>query len=284
MIRQTDRLALAVPDADQAAADLNALFDSVIIDDRHDPAARARRVTLQWGTDQLELFEPTEDGPVSEFIGEGKRGLFAGGFACDDPATIASGLESAGVPVAQEGDRFTVFPADLSGTGIILSPLANHQRVGLNDRLWQITYTVPGLAEDVARYRTLLGLTDAFTSYYDSEVWGYHAAITWFDSQKGGALDSLEFLEPFDHGKAAGRFLARSGGEGGIYMASVQTDDIFALRDRVMSTGGGWEASPKDEYTGFIHPRRTHGLLLGVVTYSRFDARKPTPEDPDAWG
>ncbi|HJN49607.1 MAG: hypothetical protein QGI68_06150 [Pseudomonadales bacterium] len=62
MLQQTDRLALAVPDADQAAAGINAIFDSVIIDDSIDQAANARRVTLQWGHGQLELFEPKGDG------------------------------------------------------------------------------------------------------------------------------------------------------------------------------------------------------------------------------
>ena len=75
MLQQTDRLALAVPDAEKSAADLNAIFDSVVIDDSIDNDAHARRITLQWGYDQLELFEPIGDGPVAEFINEGKRGL-----------------------------------------------------------------------------------------------------------------------------------------------------------------------------------------------------------------
>ena len=58
MLQQTDRLALAVPDADKAAAGLNKIFDSIVVGDIKDNEANARRVTLQWGCDQLELFEP----------------------------------------------------------------------------------------------------------------------------------------------------------------------------------------------------------------------------------
>lgn len=275
MLVRTDRLALAVPDAAQAAEQINEIFDSVIVDDTHDDDANARRITLQWGRDQLELFEPAGDGPAAQFLQAGKRGVFAGGFAADDPAACAARLEQAGIRVTQQGDRFTVYPQDLDGIGVIISPSSAHDRVGLNDKLWQITYTVPDLKSGVARYT--VGLEDTFTSYYDSDVWGYHAAVTWFDPKRGGGLDSLEFLEPFDHQKAAGRFLARTQGLGGIYMVSTQTDDIAALRDRVERTGGGWQASPNNEFIGFVHPRRTAGLLLGVVTYDRYDAGRPTP-------
>ncbi|HAK52872.1 MAG TPA: hypothetical protein DCM54_13355, partial [Gammaproteobacteria bacterium] len=219
MLQQTDRLALAVPDAAKSAADLNAIFDSVVIDDSVDADANARRITLQWGFDQLELFEPLGDGPVAEFIEEGKRGLFAGGFALDDPGHLAGKIADAGIPVTQQGDRYMVFPKDLRGTGVILSPMQENEKAGMNDRIWQITYTVPNLEEGVEFYGELFGLQDALTSYYTSQVWGYRGAITWFHSQKGAGLDSLEFLDPYEHDKAAGRFLAKTEGIGGIYMS-----------------------------------------------------------------
>jgi len=284
MLEQTDRVALAVPNAKQAAAGLNAIFDSVIVDDAVDADAGARRITLQWGRNQLELYEPKEEGPVANFIDQGKRGLFAGGFASSNPAAVAARLEQAGVKVTQQGDRFVVYPHDLTGTGVIVSPIEDRERVGLSDRIWQITYTVSNLNQNVERYRALFGIEDHFTNYYDSALWGYHAAITWFDARKGAGLDSLEFLEPFEHEKAAGRFLARTHGVGGIYMASVHTDDLAIIRERINATGGGWDGPSEGNATGFIHPRRTFGLLLAVCNYDQFDVRRPTPENPDAWG
>ena len=68
MLERTDRLALAVRDADEAAISLNTIFDSVVVDDSEDVTANARRVTLQWGYDQLELYEPNGPGPVANFI------------------------------------------------------------------------------------------------------------------------------------------------------------------------------------------------------------------------
>ena len=125
MLKQTDRLALAVTDADEAATSFKKIFDSVVIDDISDKEANARRVTLQWGCDQLELFEPRGSGPVADFINSGKRGIFAGGFALKDPAALAERIDKAGIKVHQQGDRFVVYPKDLRGTGVILSPIAS---------------------------------------------------------------------------------------------------------------------------------------------------------------
>ena len=197
MLQQTDRLALAVPNADQAASGLNAIFDSVVVADTVDTDANARRITLQWGCDQLELFEPKGPGPVADFVENGKIGLFGGGFALDDPASVAARIEQAGIRVTQQGDRFVVYPQDLRGTGVILSPIAKREeRVGLMDKIWQITYTVPDLDESVAFYSNLFGVENDLTNLYTSEVWGYHAAITWFEAKKGAPLDSLEYLDP----------------------------------------------------------------------------------------
>ena len=283
MLQQTDRLALAVADADEAATSLNKIFDSVVVDDIKDREANARRVTLQWGCDQLELFEPKGPGPVADFISSGKRGIFAGGFALEDPAAVAERIDKAGIKVHQQGDRFVVYPKDLRGTGVILSSTATRgQRVGLMDKIWQITYTVPDLDAGVAFYSSLFGVEDAMTNLYSSELWGYHAAITWFEARKGAPLDSLEYLDPYEDEKSAGKFLAKTKDIGGIYMATVHTPDLPEIKRRIEASGGGWEGTANGAL-GFIHPRRTSGLLLGVTYFDNIDVRRPTPEEPDAW-
>lgn len=273
MLERTDRLALAVPGADAAAATYQRIFDTVVVGDVKDAEANARRVTLQWGRDQLELFEPTGPGPVADFLERGRRGLFAAGFASPDPGAVATRLERAGVRVHQQGaDRFVVFQGDLDGTGVILTKTARHERVGLADQIWQITFAVQDLEGAIGRYTGLLGLEDAFTNHYPSELYGYDGAITWFDARRGGALDSLEYIQPNDPAKAAGRFVAKGGN--GIYMASIQTDDIPAIRERITSTGPGWDPA---DFGGFIHPLRLHGLLLALVRYDDWDRRRPLP-------
>ncbi len=275
MLERTDRLALAVKECAPAVETFARIFDTVMVDDRTDPAAGARRVTLQWGRDQIELFEPTGPGPVAGFIDEGRRGLFAGGFSLADPAALAARLQREGVRVHEQGtDRFTIFPADLNGTGVILSKTVEHDRVGLNDRIWQITYAVDALEPAIATYTRLFGLQDRFTNRYVSEGYGYDGAITWFDARDGGPLDSLEYLYPTEPDKAVARFVRKGGN--GIYMASIHTGDVAEIQRRVSSTGPGWDAGLGD-FGGFIHPLRLHGLLLGLTTFKHWNAHRPLP-------
>ena len=283
MLEQIDRLALAVRDAHEAATSLNMIFDSVVVDDSIDVIANARRVTLQWGYDQLELYEPTGPGPVASFISSGKRGIFAGGFALKEPSILAEKIKQAGIKVSQQQDRFIIYPEDLRGTGVILSPIGDREKVGLIDNIWQITYTIPNLDEGLNFYRELFSIQDTLTTYYTSKIWGYDGAIAWFHPRKGAPLDSLEYLNPYEHEKAAGRFLAKTENIGGIYMASVHTDALPIVRERVLKSGGGWQESPNAVSTGFIHPKRTYGLLLGVMYYHEFDERRPTLNNPNVW-
>ena len=94
MLEGTDRLALAVKERGPAAATFKQIFDAEVVDDVTDRTLGARRMTLQWGRDQLELLEPIGPGPVMDFLDQGKRGIFAGGFALADPAALASHLEA----------------------------------------------------------------------------------------------------------------------------------------------------------------------------------------------
>lgn len=173
LLERTDRIALAVKEATPAIETYARIFDTQVVDNRHDRQAGARRVTLQWGRDQLELFEPAGPGPAADFIDRGRRGLFLGGFSLADPAALAAHLEHEGVRVLdQGGDRFVVFPQDRDGTGVILSKRVERERVGLNDKIWQITYAVTDRASSIAKYDRLFKTSGMFTNLYVSERFG----------------------------------------------------------------------------------------------------------------
>ena len=276
MLERTDRLALAVPDRRVAAEAFRQLYDAEVVDDAMDAPFNAHRLTLGWGCDQLELLEPAGEGPVQAFLSENRRGIFAGGFAAADPGAVAAAMEAAGARVQAGGpERYVVTPEDGGGTGMIISKREERATVGLDTRLWQITYAVPDLEAAIAHYVGLLGMEEMYTYRYTSDLYGYDGAITWFDSRRDGLLDSLEYLDPTDPEKAVARFLRRTGQ--GIYMASIETGPgaLAELRERVTSTGPGWDGS--DDTLGFIHPLRQHGLLLGIVDSAAWHARRELP-------
>lgn len=281
MLQRTDRLALAVPDRHKAAEAFAQIYDSQPVDDAMDAAFNAHRLTLGWGRDQLELLEPAGDGPVRAFLDENRRGIFAGGVASQDPAAVAARLEAKGVRVQADGPaRFAVTPEDGDGVGLIVSEHAEREAVGLDTKLWQITYAVPNLEEAITEYVDQLEMGEMYTYRYTSELYGYDGAITWFDSNRDGLMDSLEYLDPTDPEKAVARFMGKVGQ--GIYMASIETGPgvLAKLRERVSSTGPGWDG--RDDVLGFIHPLRQHGLLLGVVDSEAWHARRTLPGDDDS--
>jgi hypothetical protein len=271
---QTDRVALAVPDADRVAGDFNAIFATEVVSDTRDEVTVARRLTLQWGHDQVELFEPLGDGPAAQFLKQGRSGLFAGGFALADPAGLAAHVEARGIKVHEQGpDRFLILPEDCRGTGIILSRTEERARTGLSDSIWQITYAAPSLNDMRDFYVDLLNMGDLYTSQYHSDQFGYEAGVTWFDARDRAPLDSLEYLEPDEPDEAVARFVARNGS--GIYMCAIQTDDIPQIRERVEAYGPGWTHA---EIGGYIHPRRLGGLLLGICYFDRYNSSRPLPD------
>ncbi len=263
-----DRITLAVPDADLVAESFKSIFDTEVVDDCPDEIAAARRVTLQWGHDQLELLEPRGEGSVAKFLEGGRGGIFAGGFSLDDPGALADHIQKRGIPVYEQGpDRFLILPEDCRGTGIILSKKVEHERVGLSDRIWQVTYAAPSLDDMVEYYCGLLNMKGLHTSIYHSETFGYNGGITWFEEVKqGNPLDSVEYLEPTDDQAAVARFVKRK--NSGVYMCAIQTDDIPEIRKRVESTGPGWTESP--ELGGYIHPARLGGMLLGLLYFDKY--------------
>jgi hypothetical protein len=257
----------------QVAGDFAAIFDTEIVDDVTDSLTVSRRLTLQWGHDQVELYEPAGEGPVSSFLDEGRSGLFAGGIALSNPGELAAHIEKMGTRVTEQGDdRYMILPGDCRGTGIILSRTEERPRVGLADSIWQITYAAASVDEMCDFYLDLLNMRSLYTNLYRSELFGYYGGITWFDAQDRAPLDSLEYLEPTDPVKAVAKFVKRNGS--GIYMCAIQTDDIPDIQARVESTGPGWTGA---DVGGYIHPSRLGGMLLGLCYFDRYNATRPLP-------
>ncbi len=269
--QQTDRVALAVPNADRVAEDFEKIFSTEVVDDTQDSVAVARRVTLQWGHDQVELFEPTAEGPTERFLKQERSGLFAGGFALADPAGLAAHLEKRGIRVHELGaDRFMVLPEDCNGTGMILSTTEKKERVGLADSIWQITYAGPSLDEMCDFYVDALNMSSLYTSRYHSDLFVYDAGVSWFDARDRAPLDSLEYLEPTDQESAVARFVKRNGQ--GIYMCAIVTEDIPQIKERVEAGGRGWTHA---DIGGYIHPSRLGGMLLGLCYFDMYNETRP---------
>ena len=292
MVEHTDRIALAVKDRKEAAKTYERFFDAKVIDDVDDKLLGARRLTMQWGRDIIELLEPTGDsGPVGEFLREGKRGVFFGGYSLAEPAKLAAHLENQGIKVHEQGaDRFVVLPRDIYGTGLILSKSVERERVGLMDSIFQVTYVVKNQLEAKEKYTKIFKLEDRYTRFVASQRYGYMQCNIWLDPQfkntkTDGRIDGIEILEgvPYkdpvnsrlgpdniEESQAVVRFTERNGE--GIYLICVITDDAREIIQRIMPSS----QRPLDHaFRDFIHPRHLHGLFLMITTYDVWNQPKP---------
>jgi hypothetical protein len=58
-------------------------------------------------------------------------------------------------------------------------------------------------------------------------------------------------------------------------MCSIESDAIPEIQRRVEAAGPGWDGT---RAAAFIHPRRLHGMLVGLVRFDDWNARRPLPD------
>lgn len=133
-------------------------------------------------------------------------------------------------------------------------------------RIRQIALVARDLGPALADLRAVFELGDAFADP-GVAVFGLHNGVLPVGEQ------FLEVVSPTTDGTAAGRYLARRGGDGG-YMVIFQTRDLAARR-RHFATAGvrvAWEIELDDIATVHLHPRDTGGALVSVDEARPWDA------------
>src|SRR5208283_5277257 len=84
MLKQVDRVQIAVRDAAAAARTIGAVLGAEVLRQDEVAALGARRTAVQAGSSIIELLEPASGGPVGDFLQRWGGGLFAAGFSVDD--------------------------------------------------------------------------------------------------------------------------------------------------------------------------------------------------------
>ncbi len=255
-----DRIQVVVRDRTQAADAWTRLLDAAVVGEDRLRVLGCRRTTLAVGASEVELLE-AEPGGVVEKAGPG---LFAAGFASDDPAALRGRLESKGVAVESEGDQMFLAAEALGDGGmrVVVSPARERRRQGLLTHLYEVTNLVADPARWSARLADLFGLDPGGFVPIRSEHYGYEGVLTLF---RPGVLDRVEVIHPHDRDKTMGRFHAKRGAC--LYMGYGESDRADEIRDRARSlapddwTGPAGDA-PVDNL--FLHPRALGGVMLGV--------------------
>jgi hypothetical protein len=261
-----DRIQMVVPDREAAAGRWRRLLDAQVVREDEVLVLGARRSVLGVGTSEVELLEPAGAGPVSDFAkARGGAGLFAAGCAVDEPARVRAELESGGIAFGEHGGQLFLAPEATGGAGLrlVVSPSAEHERIGLVQRLYEVTNLVADVEHATVELARLFALDRAPFVPIRSEQFGYDGVLTLFAP---GELDRIEIIHPFDRrNKTMGRFHAKWGDS--LYMGYVESDRSDEIRRRALEHGpGDWTGPREGERPDnlFLHPRALGGVMLGV--------------------
>ena len=267
MLTRLDRIQLAVPDAAEAAGTFAEYFGAATVRERELPHLKASVTVLGAGDSEVELLEPTGEGPVKDFVDTTGGGLFGVGFTTPDMDGILTRLTKNQAQITQVDEQIYLEPAPHTGLRAVISPLPNTERarVGLLSHIYQVTNPVSDLQAATDYYTELFGLDASKFKAISNEFYGFTGTLTLFGPP--GNLDRIEVAQVVDHEAAMGRFHRRRGN--GLYMCFAEVDDFGALRDRLEGAGAryGLDVPPKegaDPDVLFVHPKSLHGMFMGI--------------------
>jgi hypothetical protein len=260
---QIDRIQLVTPDRAGTAARWARLLDAELAREDKVAVLGALRTTLAVGTSEVELLEPEGPGAASEFAELG-GGPFAAGFAVEDVAALAADLRARGVEFEEEAGQLHLDAAATGGTGlrVVVSQQVPRERVGLIERLYEVTNLVADAKASTDALAAAFALDPAPFVPIRSENFGYDGALTLF---RAGELDRVEIIHPYDVDKTMGRFFARRGPC--LYMCYGETDLPAEVREHALEHAPGDWTGPREgdrPDNQFLHPRALGGVMMGV--------------------
>jgi hypothetical protein len=260
-----DRIQLVTPDRAATAESWFRLLAAELAREDKLGSLGALRTTLAVGTSEVELLEPDGAGPVADFAAaRGGAGLFAAGFAVEDVAALAADLRARSIDFAEEGGQLLLAPAATGGTGlrVVVSRRAVRERVGLIERLYEVTNLVADVSAASDALVKTFGLDPAPFVPIRSENYGYDGVLTLF---RAGELDRVEIIHPYDGERTMGRFFGKRGPC--LYMCYGETDRPAEVRERALThVPNDWTGSREGDRPDnqFLHPRALGGVMLGV--------------------
>lgn len=266
MLTEIDRVLLATPDAEAAAAKWRERLGAVEVSRDALPSLGARRITMRAGTSDIEILEPDGTGAVEAALKRrGKAHLYAAGAASPDPAGVAKTARASGAAHHEaDGRHYLTLTIEGAPIQFVISPPAERKPAGLIDFLYEATVLAANQAGAVAQIRDAFGLDVTSFTTIESTTFGYNGVLTLFEA---GRLHRFEVITPIDPDKTMGRYHAREGT--GFYMAFAEAPDMGAIE--AASNGQGITidrpVSRQPELNSdqlWLHPPSLGGMMLGV--------------------
>lgn len=267
MLERVDRMLLAVRDRARAADTFVKLFGAQVLREAASRHLSARGTVLALGESELELWDPNGPGLVKAHLERFGEGLLYAGYATSRLDALRQRLDEHAVAFAREDGRLFLPATSTYGLPMVLSNWRERPRVGPVSFFYEATNSLQTDWRVVsARYAELFGLDASRFCPIDSPRFGYTGTLTMFDP--AARLDRIELSQTFaDQPGAMRKFVDRRGGDS-LYMCFIEAHDFEGLRDRLLAAGAAVAPRGNDikteRDTMWVHPKNTHGVLLGV--------------------
>lgn len=266
MLTEIDRVLLATPDAEAAAAKWRTALEAVEVARDTLPGLSARRIVMRAGSSDIEILEPDGTGPIEAALKRrGRAHLFAAGAASPDAGKVAEAARASGAAHREaDGRHYLTLTIEGAPIEFVISPPAERKPAGLIDFLYEATVLAKDQAGAVAKIRDAFGLDETSFTTITSETFGYTGVLTLFEK---GRLHRFEVITPTDYDKTMGRYHAREGT--GFYMAFAEAPHLAPIEAAVDGKGLTIDR-PAARPAGlssdqlWLHPPTLGGMMLGV--------------------
>jgi hypothetical protein len=268
MLKEIDRVQIATPDAEAAAAKWRTRVGAEEIGRDRVSTFAAKRITLRAGASDIELLEPDGSGTVeSELKRRGRAHLFAAGASSPDAAKVAAHAQARGATLVEENGQHHLC-VTLEGAPIrfVISSETTREPVGDLDFLYEATILAADQATAVRQIRDLFALDEKHFTTITSETFGYTGVLTLF---REGALHRFEVITPIDKEKTMGRYYTREGAS--YYMSFAESARMAHIERAAKRDEAGItidrptarvSTSTSDQL--WLHPPALGGMMLGV--------------------
>lgn len=266
MLKNVDRILVAVRDIDQAEKSYSNVLGATPIEDFRSDYLNATVRRMALGTTEVELCSPLGAGRVATRIEQKGEGLVCGGVTTDDLDAFTRHLDRSGIAYASADgrvypDSVALYQLPLAVSAAPASPPA--RAAGPVEHLYEITMVLKTDWHEVAQhYADVLGLDRKKEVGITFDRFGYQGVLMKFQEER---LDRIELSEAHDTAFPMGRFTAKHGDA--LYMCYLETDDLADIIARLDKHGCGYTrrtTTPVERDGLWIHPPALNGVLMGV--------------------
>ena len=263
VLTRLNHIVIVVNDIDRASADWEQQLGVTPRNFLESPAMNMKRVQFDVGDAYFALVEPlSEESVFHGFLSKRGEGIFAMSFDVEDYADVVSRMREAGTRFTgdETSDSVWIHPKHTHGVNLGLHAPGEHPATepSLFKKFSYIVVAANSRDETAADWEHYIGVRPK--KPLDMPEVGMRRVQ--FDV--GGGELWIAIVEPLGEHSYQRKFLAEN--PEGIYMVAVSVDDpagtARAMKDRGAQIVGDLDGGGPL----YVHPRTTHGLLLGLVS------------------